>query len=208
MQFLSRKFFVFLALVMIMWGPVPVRAANIDELPDFLERKAANVYDLADRFPTAADLQLIQSDDLLRRGIWQEDRFVFPGAGQSSDVQLVPLTLSGTRVEVIRCRPSPDQLSRIHFSQVAPGADFVLYLRVSSTREEDGTPRKETGAVYLKVFAGRKLLLRTRMTSEDGWVEKKLSLGSSRFLKAKLNLSLEITSDDLDDAVMLAGFVV
>src|SRR3989338_1197376 len=105
----------------------PAHSAELDsQLNNFFEQKAAAKFNLVSHFPTGAEAMLVLSA-LVKRGVWQEDRFAFPGAESSADIILDQIMLAGELTEVIRCQPSPDDVKRIHFPQILPGSKVVFY---------------------------------------------------------------------------------
>ena len=204
-----RLIFVGLLLIFALSGGTAYSVDMDSQLNNFFEQKSDEKFDLVSNFPTSAETMLVLPS-FVKQGVWQEDRFVFPGAESATDMMLDQAQLAGELTEVIRCQPSPDDVKRIHFPHIAPGSKVLLYTLVSPIESDvpgPGGSSSDTGAVYLKIFAGAKLLKRTRVTASDGWVQTGLSLGSSRFLKKNLNLTVEISADSMKNIVTIAGFV-
>ncbi len=197
------KFLLF-SLFVLCCGLPRLFAAQEFDSSLFIENENSP-YRFAEHLPTDAESSLIKPEVYLKNGVWTEDRFVFPGTTGATDLVLSRESLDGKPVELVKFQTFAGLNRRLRFDKVSPGATLVFYFKV--TRSNEDVRSKENNSVYVRLYAGRKLVDRLRLSAEDGWTKKIFALHSARFLKQKLHITLEISGDDDASILSLFGYV-
>ena len=173
--------------------------------PGFFSENENSAYRFTEHLATDAEVVLTKPKVYSKNGVWAEDRFFFPGTGSDTDLVLNQETLDGKPVEMMQFQSYAVLSRTLQFFQVPPSAHLVFYVRVTRS---DKQPAKNSNTVYLRLFVGKHLITRLRLSSDDGWVHKSFLLQSVRFLKQNLRVTLDVVGDDDAFVVSLFGYAM
>ena len=192
-------------LFVLVWGFAGSLWAVQELDPAFFSENENSAYRFTEHLATDAEVVLMKPKVYSKNGVWAEDRFFFPGTGGDTDLVLSQETIDSKPVEMIQFQSYAVLNRTIRFFQVAPPSRLVFYFRVT---RNDKQPVKNSNAVYVRLFAGRYLVSRLRLSPDDGWVQKSFPLQSVRFLKQNLKITLDVIGDDDVSVLSLFGYTV
>jgi len=164
---------------------------------------SSSPYSLVSQIANTGSTELSYPEVYLKRGIWAEDRFIFPGAPEDTEVLIGTALIDDTPIDVIQLQLRTAMLRSLKFSQIPPRKSLILYLRMPPVKQEG----QVMVSSYVRVYLGNRLLDRVRITPDADWVRKKYPFESAQFLKQKLELTLKISSDTDAAELMLFGYV-
>lgn len=190
--------------IILMLGAFLNAAAAAEEIQEaqIFEEVEASPYRFSDRLATDAAAYLTSESGYTKRGVWAEDRFIFPGAEEEADILLDTTKLDDKPIEIIELQLHKSSERKLQFEQMTAGKELVLRLKASSP--PDGP---EINSVYLTVYLGTKLLDKLRLAPEMDWISRRYTFKSARFLKEKLTLTLKISTEDESAQLSMLGYI-
>ena len=153
---------------------------------------AGKTVSIVETLNTQASAELIRKNFYEKPGVWQEDRFFFPGQSRSVNIGRREVLWEGEERPAIMVRPLGGYTQRLIFRDVSQSSSAVFYLKSNAIR---GTDETSSGAVYVRIWLGKKPIERVRISPEDGWKKVKIDLGGVRFLPARVSMILDVTTD-------------
>ncbi|HXV27614.1 MAG TPA: hypothetical protein VD913_01475 [bacterium] len=128
-------------------------------------------------------------------GIWRQDRFVFPGLADYTQIKVSNNSYEGSFRKGIFFHPIQNAVRQLRFRNVTPGSKLVVYYGI----DDAGTQFSEGTVVYLKVWLGNKEVKKIRILNEKGWYKEEIGLGVASFLKQGIVVTFEVTSDNIKE---------
>jgi len=159
-------------------------------------------YKLAEEMATHGASLLIVPEAYTKFGVWTEDRFMFPGSLEGSDVVVAYEKIDDKPIEIIQLQLRSNVTRTLEFSQIKATPTLVLQFKAPPSETND----KAVSSIYIRVYIGKMLLDRLRVSSDAEWVRKEYSLSNAQFLKQKLNLTLSMSCDAEESMLMLFGY--
>ncbi|MCM8776471.1 MAG: CPBP family intramembrane metalloprotease [Candidatus Omnitrophica bacterium] len=126
-----------------------------------------------------------------RIGSWEKDRFVFPGMEKITEIALKSQTFNGQPEEGIYFHPLKDAVRCLRFYQVPAGSSLVIGYGI----DDAGVLKDQRSYIFFRVWVGRHEIKRIVIPNERGWKTEKLDLGIVSFLKGKIPVTFEVSSD-------------
>lgn len=160
-------------------------------------------YKLVERLPTVGSSALVIPEAYTKPGIWAEDRFIFPGASEDSEVLITGDKIEDKPIEIIQLQLQSNLTRILKFSEIQAKPRLVLQFKAPPQELAD----KSVRSIYVKLYIGKRLLDRLRLTPDSEWVRKEYALSNAQFLKQKLSLTLNMTSDSDQSMLMLFGYL-
>ena len=155
---------------------------------------SAPLYHFAEQLPRAESFVVEGGKDVLL-GVWQRDRFVFSGLADYTQIKVSNNSYEGSFRKGIFFHPIQNAIRKLRFRNVVPGSKLVIYYGI----DDAGTNFGEGAVSHLKIWLGRKELKKIRILNEKGWKKEELDLGVASFLKRKIVVTFEVTSDNIKE---------
>jgi len=200
---MTRRSIKLLFLGLALFGLIRLGYAGEQTAISAYQELEVSSYRLADRLATHGTSSLILPETYTKRGVWAEDRFIFPGAPEGSEVLISGDKIDDKPINTIQLQLKSGLTRTLEFSQVQAKPKLVLQFKNPSKVAGDNS----VSSVYIRVYIGSRLLDRLRLTSDGEWVRKEYSLGNAQFLKQKLTLTLSMNCDSDESMLKLFGYL-
>lgn len=206
----QRKFWALLFLfAALMAAPGPGRAEEEEILP-VLDPMSTFIFP---EHLNEANAEIISASGESRRGIWEQDQFQFYGLDSSTKIAAVSGTsVSGeTAWQAIQMNTVPKRTRKLQFLNTPTGQQMVLYYRILPQTEQEPAAKPEGESAYDKskaapkqnvyfyfnVFAGKKLIKKIRVSTQDtGWKKDSVDFKILSLLNRNFPLTFTLSGSE------------
>jgi len=160
--------------------------------------QSLTVYDFNEHLSQADAWNIYRESKKKQRGLWKENRFVFPGLDESSSIYTViqqAPNAPGRLKKPIQFNVLQDTFRRIRFYDVFPGRKLILRYEVFPQ-----AVTKDTTYFYLWVWIGNHRMKRIRVPNTAGAHVEVIDLGVLSFVNRPFLVTFELIARDIQPA--------